>query len=87
MASAINLRIDAQSIEEGSIKLGLQVLFYDTTLNVLEEKPVYIKFLPSATANQIATAITNGIIDQAKSYWPTIVLTASDIVTFTLKKG
>ena len=87
MASAINLKIDALSIEEGSIKLGLQVLYYDTTLSVLEEKPVYVKFSPSATIQQISTAITNAIIAQAQSYWPTMVLTATDIITFDIRKG
>ena len=87
MASAINLRIDAQSIEEGSVKLDLQVLYYDSTIPVIDIKPVYVKFLPTATANQIGTAITSAIIDQAKSYWPTMVLAAGDVIGFTIKKG
>ena len=87
MASAISLHIQNQEIEDGQVKLSLTVLYFDTTLNVQEAQPVYVKFSPTATVQQIENAMEFAIIDQAKSYWPTMVLGVTDIIMFDIKRG
>lgn len=87
MATAINLIVIQQTIEEQNVKLSLNVLYYDNTLGILEEQAVYVKFPPSATVGAIENAIEDAIIDQAKSYYPTMVLGRSDIIMIDIKKG
>jgi|SoiMethySBSTD1v2_1073268.scaffolds.fasta_scaffold633194_5 hypothetical protein len=87
MASAISLHIQGQEIEDGQVKLSLTVLFSDTVLGVKESQAVYVKFSPSATVQQIENAMEAAIIDQAKSYWPTMVLGVTDIIMYDIKRG
>ena len=86
-AAAISLHIHNVEIEEGQVKLSLTVLYFDSGLNVTEVQPVYVKFSPTASIQQIGTAMSAAIVDQAKSYWPTMVLAPTDIIMFDMRKG
>jgi hypothetical protein len=87
MASAISLVVTAQTIEDQNVKLSLSVLYFDQGLGVAQEQPVYVFFSPTASVGTIENAVEAAIIDQAKSYWPTMVLVPSDIIMIDIKKG
>ena len=87
MALALALMVDQQTVEEDQVKISMPVLFYDPILGIREERQVSIKFLPSATVQQIENFMEAAILDQAHSFWPTMVIGVSDIIMLDIKKG
>lgn len=87
MASALALRVDQQTFEDGLVKVSFQVLYFDSILGIQQEVQVNAKFSPTATVQQIENAIEAEIIDQAKSFWPSMVLGISDIIMMDIKRG
>lgn len=87
MASAIALYIGNVGIEGTSVKVDLNVLYYDTTLSIMEFHPVYVAFPPTATPNQIENAFEDAIMDGGKNYHPTMTLNRGDIVMLDIKRG
>ncbi len=87
MASALALRVDQQTFEDNQVKISFQVLFFDSTLGIQEEKQVNVKFAAGSTVQQIENAVEAAIIDQAKVFWPTMVLGLTDIIMMDIKRG
>lgn len=87
MASALALRVDQQTFEENQVKISFQVLYFDSTLGVQQEVQVTVKFTAGSTVQQIENAIETAIIDQARSFWPTMVLGVTDIIMMDIKRG
>jgi hypothetical protein len=69
------------------IRLDISSMFYDPAVSINEGGQVTVYFTPTATPQQVKTAISDAVIQYAADHLPTMTLSPSDILLPDLSRG